>query len=281
MHPLDRIRSGLAWALVFRPLRDKLGLGRVRVAISGAAPVAPQVLEFFWAVGVHVRECYGQTEGSAVGTCTPAGPAPVGKVGTPLPGADVRVDTDGEILVRSAGIFLGYLNDESATREAVDSGGWLHSGDVGQIDAQGRLEITGRKKDIVITSGGKSISPSQIENLLMSSPWVREAIIVGDRRRYLSALIRIDADAVADWASQQGIAFTTHADLSRHEEVRTLIEGVVDEVNSQLAQAETVKRFALLTDEMDLQAGAPAATQKARRDAFARAHGELIEELYA
>jgi long-chain acyl-CoA synthetase len=152
---------------------------------------------------------------------------------------------------------------------------------VGQIDAQGLLEITGRKKDILITSGGKSISPAQIENLLTSSPWVREAIIVGDGRRYLSALIRIDADAVAGWASRQGIAFTTHADLGRHDEVRTLIQDVVDEANSQLAQAETVKRFALLTDEMDLQAGAPAATRKARRDAVARAHGELIEELYA
>ncbi|HLY81585.1 MAG TPA: hypothetical protein VKQ71_01300, partial [Acidimicrobiales bacterium] len=150
----------------------------------------------------------------------------------------------------------------------------------GQIDAQGQLEITGRKKDIIITSAGKSISPSQIENLLTSSPWVREALIVGDRRRYLSALIRIDSDTVAGWASQQGIAFTTHADLSRREEVRTLIQGAVDDVNSQLAQAETVKRFALLTDEMDLRAGAPDATQKAKRDAIARDHAELIEELY-
>jgi long-chain acyl-CoA synthetase len=279
--PWERVRRGVAWALVFRQLRDKLGLGRVRVALSGAAPIAPQVLEFFWAMGVSVLEVYGQTEGTAMATCTRAGAPRVGKVGTPLDEVELRIAPDGEILVRSPGVFVGYLNDDAATTETVDLEGWLHTGDIGELDADGYLAITDRKKDIIITTGGKSISPSQIENLLKASPWVREAIIVGDRRRYLTALLGIEADTVGDWATRQRIAFTTYADLSRHDDVRALVQGVVDEVNGQLAQVSTIKRFALLPNELAHEDDTLTATQKVKRAAIAREYHAAIEEMYA
>jgi long-chain acyl-CoA synthetase len=278
--PLDRARSAAAGALAHRALRDKLGLGRVRVAISGAAPIAPQVLEYFWALGVPVREGYGQTEGTGVCTCTAAEDVRIGAVGRALDEVEVRIAADGEILTRSPAVFQGYFADPDATARTVDPDGWLHTGDVGVLDADGFLRITDRKKDIIITSGGKNVSPSEIENKLKVSPHVREAVVIGDRRRYLTALIGIEADTVGDWASRRGLSFTTYADLSRKAEVRALIQGYVDEVNAGLAQAETIKRFALIEKELDHEDGELTATQKVKRRAIERQFSEQIEALY-
>ena len=275
-----RIMAFLGWVLVFRSLRDKLGLGRVRIALSGAAPIAPQVLEFFWALGVPVREGYGQTEGTAVATYTPADDVRIGKVGKALPGVEVRIAEDGEILVRGPGVFKGYLKNEAATRETVDAEGWLHTGDVGELDADGFLTITDRKKDIIITAGGKNISPSEIENRLKVSPYVREAIVIGDQRKYLSALIGIEADTVGDWANRRNIAFTTYSDLARKPEVHELVKAWVDEVNTDLAQVETIKRFELLPKELDHEEGELTATQKVKRSAIAKEFTDLIEGMY-
>ncbi|MBW3668811.1 MAG: long-chain fatty acid--CoA ligase, partial [Actinobacteria bacterium] len=173
LNPLDKLVYALGWLMVFRSLRQKLGLGRVRVALSGAAPIAPQVLEFFWALGVPVREGYGQTEGTALATYTPEDEVRIGTVGKPLPGLEIKVADDGEILVRGPGVFIGYFKNEAATKETVDAEGWLHTGDVGEFDDDGFLKITDRKKDIIITAGGKNISPSEIENKLKVSPFVR------------------------------------------------------------------------------------------------------------
>jgi long-chain acyl-CoA synthetase len=278
--PLERIVYGLGWLFLYRSLRDKLGLGRVRVAISGAAPVAPQVLEFFWALGVRVREGYGQTEGTAMATYTPAGDVRIGKVGTALPGCEVIIDSDGEILVRSPGVFLGYLNDEEATRKTVDANGWLHTGDIGEMDADGFLSITDRKKDIIITAGGKNISPSEIENRLKVSPYVREAVVIGDRRPFLTALIGIELDTVGDWASRRSLSYTTYRDLSAKEEVRALVSEWVDRVNTELAQVETIKQFELLPKELDEEEGELTATQKVKRSAVAAEFEALIERMY-
>jgi long-chain acyl-CoA synthetase len=275
-----RVVSGLGWLMVFRSLRDKLGLGRVRIALSGAAPIAPQVLEFFWAMGVEVREGYGQTEGTAVATYTPAGDVRMGKVGTALPGCEVRVAEDGEILVRGPGVFKGYLKNEAATRETVDADGWLHTGDVGELDSDGFLTITDRKKDIIITAGGKNISPSEIENKLKVSPYVREAVVIGDQRKYLTALIGIEFDTVGDWATRHHVPFTTYGDLSAKAEVRDLVREWVDKVNADLAQVETIKRFELLTKELDHEEGELTATQKVKRAAIAKEFGPLIEGMY-
>jgi long-chain acyl-CoA synthetase len=275
------ILYGIGWLLLYRSLRKKLGLSRVRDAISGAAPIAPQVLEWFWAIGVPVREGYGQTEGTALGTLNPLDDVRIGTVGRPVVGVELRIAADGEILIRSQGVFAGYLNNPRATAETVDGDGWLHTGDVGVLDEDGFLHITDRKKDIIITSGGKNISPAEIENKLKVSPYVKEAIVIGDRRKYLTALIGIEYDTVGNWASKHGVPFTTYADLSSKPEVRQLIQECVDAVNVELAQVETIKKFEMLPEELDQEEGQLTATQKVKRAAIAQQFGEVIERMYA
>ncbi len=279
--PIDRVIAGVLWLVLFRSLREKLGLARVRTAVSGAAPIAPKVLEYFWALGIPVREGYGQTEGSALATYTPADDVRIGKVGKALQGVELRIAEDGEILVRSKGVFVGYLDNKKATAETVDRDGWLHTGDVGELDEDGFLTITDRKKDIIITAGGKNISPSEIENMLKVSPYVREAIVIGDRRKYLTALIGIEADTVGNWATRKGVAYTTYRDLSGRDEVKALIGEVVNGVNRDLAQVETIKRFELLPKELDPEEGELTATQKVKRAAIATEFGPLIEAMYS
>ncbi|MFD4193863.1 AMP-dependent synthetase/ligase [Amycolatopsis thermoflava] len=276
----DRIRLWLAEFLVFRALREKLGLVRVRTALSGAAPIAPQVLEYLWAIGVPVREGYGQTENTALATLTPDGDVRLGAVGKPLPGVEVRIAEDGEILTRSAGVFQGYFRNPEATAAAVDADGWLHTGDVGEIDADGFLRITDRKKDIIITAGGKNISPSEIENRLKVSPFVREAIVIGDRRKYLTALIGIEAETVGNWATRRGLAYTTYADLSAKPEVVALVQQVVDETNREFSQVEHIKRVTLIGKELDHEDGELTATQKVKRRAIELRFEHEIEAMY-
>jgi long-chain acyl-CoA synthetase len=277
---LDKLRYGLGWLFLYRPLRAKLGMSRVQGVLSGAAPIAPQVLEFFWTMGVPVREGYGQTENTAQGTITPADDVRLGMVGRPVAGTEVRIAEDGEILTRGSGTFLGYFKDPAATAETVDADGWLHTGDVGEIDGDGFLKITDRKKDIIITAGGKNISPSEIENKLKVSPFVREAVVIGDQRRHLTALIGIELDTVSNWALHQRIGFTTYADLSSKEEVVALIGEWVSEVNGELAQVETIKRFTLLPKELDQEDGEVTATQKVKRRAIESEFATQIEEMY-
>jgi long-chain acyl-CoA synthetase len=257
-----------------------MGLRRVRLPVSGAAPIAPKVLEYFWAIGVPVREGYGQTENTALATLTPAADVRIGKVGIALPGVELRLADDGEVLVRSAASFVGYFEQPEATRATLDADGWLHTGDVGELDESSFLTITDRKKDLIITAGGKNISPSEIENLLKVSPYVREAVVVGDRRKYLTALIGIELDTVGDWASRRYLPYTTYEDLSAKPEVVELIGEWVEHVNRDLAQVETIKRFALLPRELDHENGQLTATQKVKRAAIAAQFGDLIEAMY-
>jgi long-chain acyl-CoA synthetase len=277
---VDGLLYFLGWVMLYRSLRTKLGLSRTRGAVSGAAPIAPQVLEFFWTMGIPVREVYGQTENTAQGTIIPADDVRIGMVGVPMHGAEVRLADDGEILTRGPGTFLGYFRNPGATAETIDAEGWLHTGDIGEFDADGFLRITDRKKDIIITAGGKNISPSEIENKLKVSPYVREAIVIGDQRKYLTALIGIELDTVGDWATRRRLAFTTYADLSGKPEVRELIGEVVEAVNKELAQVETIKQFALLPKELDQEDGEVTATQKVKRMAIAADFAEMIEGMY-
>ena len=269
----------LSWLFLGRSLRKKLGMSRVRVALSGAAPIAPDVLEYLWSLGIPVREVYGQTENTALATATPDGDVRIGKVGRPLPGAEVRIAGDGEVLVKSPGNFLGYLGDEAATQAAYDDG-WLRSGDLGEIDADGFLAITGRTKDIVMTAAGVNISPNKLENLLKFSPFIRDAMVIGDRRPYLAALIGIDVGMVSVWAQQQNLQFTTQRDLVERIEVRRLVEGAVNEVNRQVAEHEQVQGFELLPIDLE-ETGALTATQKVRRGTAAEQFQDLIERMYA
>lgn len=275
-----RLMRGLGSLMLYRSLKQRLGMGRCKHALSGAAPIAPQILEWFWSIGVQVREGYGQTENCAQATINPRGDVRIGTVGVAVAGAEVCIANDGEILTRGAGTFVGYYKNPQATAEMIDSDGWLHTGDIGTFNEDGYLKITDRKKDIIITAGGKNISPSEIENRLKVSPFVREAVVIGDRRKYLSALVGIEYQTVGDWATRSGITYTTYADLSCKPEVRSLIEDVVQQANADFAQVETIKRFEFMTVELDHEDGQLTATQKVKRAAITSQFEELIEQMY-
>ena len=276
---IDSIWFGIGWLLVFRSLKKRLGMMRVREALSGAAPIAPQVLEFLMSVGVPVREGYGMTENTAVATIVPADELYLGSVGKALPLSEVRIAKDGEILTRSDGTFKGYFKNPDATKETIIDG-WLHTGDIGHIDEFGHLWITDRKKDIIITAGGKNLSPSEIENRIKISPYVREAMVIGDKRKYLTALIGIESDTVGDWATRQGIPYTTYEDLSSKDEVNELVSMIINDANEDFAQVETVKYFKLIPIELDHEDGQLTATQKVKRAAITEQFAELIESMY-
>ncbi len=275
-----RLEYRIGSFFLFRALRERLGLVRVEKAISGGAPVAPQVLEFFWTIGVPVREGYGQTENTGICTVNPPGGVRVGTVGTSLDISEFRIASDGEILTRSPATFVGYLNDPDATAATVDQDGWLHTGDIGEVDLDGYLTITDRKKDIIITAGGKNLSPSEIENRLKVSPYIREAVVIGDRRRFVSALICIDYETVGNWAARNAVSYTTYEHLASQPTVRALVEQTVAGVNQDLAQVAQIKAFELLRVELDHEDGQLTATQKVKRAAIADQFGDLIEGMY-
>jgi long-chain acyl-CoA synthetase len=284
---LDRRRPPLwlraAYAVahlgVLGPLRNRIGLDRTRVALSAAAPISPDVLRFFWGLGVQIREIYGQTEGSGLTTAHPIGDVTLGTVGKPIPGIEVRLAEDGEILVRSPGVFCGYFHDpEQTARTIVD--GWLHSGDVGAFDGEGNLRITDRKKDLFINAYGKNIAPQYVENKLKFSPFVNDAVVIGDGRKYLIALIVIDEDTCSKWAQERRIPFTTFTDLTQSGEIRTLIGGEVDAVNRTLSSPEQVKKFILLPKRLYQEDGEVTPTMKVKRRAIVEKFGDLIDTVY-
>lgn len=278
--PSTRVLEAVGNVFLFRALKERLGLQHARAAVSGAAPIAPELLEFFMGIGVPMSEAYGQTENCAVATANPPDDVKVGTVGKPVAGIELRLDEEtGEILTRHPAVFPGYWNRPDATAEAIDEQGWLHTGDVGEWDGD-HLRIIDRIKDIIITAGGKNISPSEIENSLKTSPFIKEAIVIGDRRKFISALIGIDDDVVGNWAQARKITYTTYRDLTEQSEVLELISGEVDKANEKFARAETVKQFRLLPKELDHEDGEVTATQKVKRSAIERIFGDLIEDMY-
>jgi long-chain acyl-CoA synthetase len=228
-----------------------------------------------------MHEVYGMTENTAVATANRPGRVRVGTVGEPHPGVEVRVDEQtGEILTRHRGTFVGYFRNQKATEAAVTPDGWLRTGDVGEWFGGTHLRITDRAKDIIITPGGKNVSPSEIENALKASPYVKEAVVIGDRRPYLTALIGIELDTVAEWAQRRGITYTTYRDLSNKKAVLELVQSIVDDVNGRFARVEQIKRFSMLPKELDHEDGELTATQKVKRSAMAAAFREQIDEMY-
>jgi len=275
-----RLAYAVGWLFFYRALRERVGIGRVRFAASGAAPIAPDVLRFFMGIGVPMYEVYGMTESSAIATGNRPGRVRLGTVGEPEDDVELRLEpATGEIEMRHAGVFVGYFNDPAATARAKTEDGWLRTGDVGEWEAD-HLRITDRAKDIMITSGGKNIAPSEIENALKASPYVKEAILIGDRRPFLAALIGIEWDTVGEWAQRRGIGYTTYRDLSEKGEVRALVQSVVDEVNRRHAPVEQVREFRMLPKELDHEDGELTATQKVRRSAVADLFGDLVEDIY-
>jgi len=278
---VTRALSGLGSAFLFRALKERLGLRRCRHAISAAAPIAPEILRFFMGIGVPLLEAYGMTENSAIATTNQPGRIKLGTVGETLPGVELKIDeVTGEILTRHPGTFVGYWNKPEATADAIDQDGWLHTGDVGEEVDGTHVKIVDRMKDIIITAGGKNISPSEIENSLKTSPFVNEAVVIGDRRKFLSALIAIDFDVVSSWAQAKRITHTTYRDLTEKEEVRKLIDRAVKETNEKLASVEQIRKFAFFPKELDEDDGELTATQKVKRKAIESSFRDLIEGMY-
>jgi long-chain acyl-CoA synthetase len=258
------LQQRLADRLVFTKVRERLG-GRLRVGVSGAAPLSPDVMEFFHALGVPVIEGYGLTETASSATVNAPGDFRIGTVGRPVEGAEVRVADDGEILIRSNSVFTGYYKEPEATAAALTADGWLRTGDVGEIDAEGFLRITDRKKDLIITAGGKNIAPQNLENALKTSRFVSQALVVGDRRPYVTALVTLDEAEVA----------------SSGRSPQELVQELVDEVNRDRTRVEQIKRFAILPRDFSPEEGEVTPTLKLRRRVIHEHFADEIEQLYA
>jgi long-chain acyl-CoA synthetase len=269
----------LAHFTVFRKLKERLGFDRMRLAYSGAAPISPDVLHFFQSIGVNLIEGYGQTEGTGVTCVSRIGRVKFGTVGPPITGTEIKIAEDGEILVYSPSVFKGYFRDPKATEETLVDG-WLHSGDVGEIDEDGYLKITDRKKDIIVTAGGKNISPQYIENKLKFSPYVNDAVVIGDNRKFVSALIMIDEDNVVKYAQDHKVQFSTYRDLTQAPEIMQLIQAEVNGVNDTLARVEQVKKFTILPKKLYEEDGEVTPTMKVKRKYVNEAFGDLIEAMY-
>jgi len=273
-----RARHTLADRLVFSKVRERLG-GRLRIPISGGAPLAQEIAEFFDAVGVRIVEGYGLTECTTACSTNRPDDYKFGTVGRPLPGFEVRIGEDGEILVRSETIFQGYFKDPEATAAVVTEDGWLRTGDVGSLDEDGFLVITDRKKDILVTAGGKNVAPQNLENDLKTSKYVSQALVVGDRRPYVSALVTLDPDEIARWAREHGIDGDLGT-LAAHPQVRELVQDVVDDVNRERSRYEQIKRFTILPRDFGMEHGEVTPTLKLRRRAVMTNFEREIETLY-
>ena len=269
----------IAWFTVFRKLKERLGFENIRVAISAAAPISKEVLRFYQSIGMNLIEVYGQTEGTGATTVSPEDKTKFGTVGRPLKGIDIKIAEDGEILVRSPGIFKGYYKSDEATAETIIDG-WLYSGDVGEIDADGFLKITDRKKDIIVTAGGKNITPQYIENKLKASIYINDSVVIGDRRKFISALVMIDEDNVMKFAQDNKIQFSTYKDLTGNEKVIALIDEEVKKVNKTLARVENIRKFTILPKRLYEEDGEVTPTMKIKRKFVNEAFKELIEGMY-
>lgn len=266
------------YPLILRSLQNFSGLRRLSVALTGAAPISPHVVRFFRAIGIPLVEVYGMTETSGMITGPHVSDAKVGTIGFPIVGAEYRIGEHNELHMRGAMIFEGYYKNPQATQATLRDG-WLHTGDV--VEPVGdMLKIVDRLKDIMITAGGKNLSPSEIENTHKSSPYVKECIVIGEGRKYVSALIQIDLDTVQHWAESHGIAYTTFRSLAEHPEVCQLIQDEVDKSNSKLASVARVKRFHLLTKELDHDDDEVTATMKIRRSNIYQKYAKEIAALY-
>ncbi len=271
---------GLANALVFSKVRERLGLDRCRFALTGAAPISKDTLEFFLSLGIPLYEVYGMSECTGPATQSLPNDYRTGSVGKVLDGAELRIAEDGEVLVRGKHVFLGYLKDEAATRDAIDEEGWLHTGDVGELDEGGYLRITDRKKELLITAGGENVAPQLVEGLLKSIPVIAQAVVVGDRQKYLAALITLDPERVAVEAEALGSAARDTLAASVCVTFRAHIEKEIEKLNVRLARVQTVKRFTILPNELTVESGELTPTLKLRRKVIVQRYAKEIASMY-
>lgn len=276
---LLKLQHHLATVLVFKKIRNAVG-GRLKFASSGGAPLPKDLGEFFFALGIKIIEGYGLTETSPVMTVNPPDSFKFGTVGKPIPGCELKIAQDGEILAKGPMIMKGYYKKPEATREVIDDNGWFHTGDIGFVDSEGYLHITDRKKDIIVTAGGKNIAPQPIENRLKMSKYIEEVVIIGDKKPYCVALIVPSFQVLEDVASKEKIPFTVKEELLVNPRIKTLIDGAVAEVNRGLARYETIKKFALIPSLFTQETGELTPTLKVKRWAVEKKYKEIIEQLY-
>jgi long-subunit acyl-CoA synthetase (AMP-forming) len=274
--------SSRADELVLSPLRQRLGLDRARWLVSGAAPIATDLLEYFDALGLPILELWGMSEISCCGTINVPGRARIGTVGVALPGVEMRLAGDGELLVRGETVMRGYRNDPEKTAETIDADGWLHTGDIARIDAEGYISIVDRKKELIINAAGKNMSPANIEGALKSSsPLIGQAVCIGDRRPYNTALLVLDPDGASAWAASQGLESATLEALAADPRVRTALEEAVEAANRRLSRVEQIKRFAILPEVWEPGGDELTPTMKLKRRPIGEKYAARIEELYA
>jgi long-chain acyl-CoA synthetase len=279
--PWLALQHGLANFIVLDNVRRMTGMSRVQMALTGAAPISPDLIRWYRSLGVPLREGWGMTETTGGGTVNPRKAPRPGSIGVPGPGLEMRIaEGTNEILLRGTNVIRGYLNQPEKTAEAIDAEGWLHTGDVGRVDDDGYFYITDRMKDIIITAGGKNITPSEWENQLKFSPYVTDAVVIGDKRAFLTAIVMIDQENVERFAQERDIPFSNYASLTRSPEILELIQSEVDRVNKQFARVEQVKKFFLLDRQLTAEDEELTPTMKLKRKLVQTKYAEQIEAMY-
>jgi len=274
-----RLLYRLADLVALDNVKRSMGLHRARGAATGAAPIAPELIKWYMALGIDMREVYGQTENCGLATAMPADRIKLGTVGVARPDTEVRLSTQGEILLKGPHVFLGYYKNPERTAQTIVDG-WLHTGDVGRMDEEGFVTITDRMKDIIITAGGKNVTPSEIENQLKFSPFISDAVIIGDQRKFLSCLVMIDHETVAQFAQEKNVPFTNFASLCRAKEVQDLIWSEIERVNKQFARVETIKKFRLIEQLLTPEDEELTPTMKLKRTFVNRKYKDVIDGMY-
>jgi long-chain acyl-CoA synthetase len=264
---------------VYRKIQEVFG-GRLRFAMSGGGPLGVRLTHFFNGAGVRVFEGYGLTETSPTLTLNQAGAWKPGTVGRPLAATTIRIADDGEILAKGPQVFEGYWKAEAATAEAFDSDGWFCTGDIGELDTEGYLRITGRKKELIVTAAGKNVAPAPLEDHLRAHPLISQAIVVGDQRPFVAAMLALDEEALCEWAADQGLDGTVVRDLLDHALLRAELQAAVDTANRSVSKAESIRTFAVLPRDLTIAAGELTPTLKVRRMVVAKSYGYVIEEMY-
>jgi long-chain acyl-CoA synthetase len=276
-----KLQFVLARWLALDNARKLIGIHRARYCVTGAAPISPELVRWYLALGVPMLEVWGMTETCGASTGMPPGRIKPGSIGPAADFNEVRIDAaTGEILVRGPNVFKGYLNLPEKTAEALDADGWLHTGDVGLMDDDGYVRITDRMKDIIITAGGKNITPSELENELKFSPYITDAVVIGDKRPYLVVIVMIDQDNVEKFAQDQDIPFSNYASLTRAPEVQALIQGEIDRVNAGFARVEQIKKFFLLDRQLSAEDEELTPTMKLKRKLVEKKYEDQIQALY-
>ena len=279
--PVLAIKGAIARAAVLNNVRRMIGLSRTQLALTGAAPISPELVRWYQSLGVPLREAWGMTETTGGGTVNPRRSIRPGSIGVPGPGVEMRIaEGSNEILLRGPVVVKGYLNQPERTRETIDAEGWLHTGDVGRVDDDGYFYITDRMKDIIITAGGKNVTPSEWENELKFSPYVTDAVVIGDKRPYLTALVMIDQENVEKYAQDHDVPFSNYASLTRAKEVQDLIWREIESVNRKFARVEQVKKFRLLETQLTAEDEELTPTMKLKRSFVQQKYADMIEGMY-